>query len=125
MTMIELNLKTNKPVAQGDVLFRRIRAVPKTAIQSETDGVIVVAHSETGHHHSIDATDGVRLFMEPSDPLVCYLRLEGVEHADVVHHRAWDTHDTVRLVAKATGVTTFEVRRQREYTPQGWRRVED
>jgi hypothetical protein len=112
--------------AQGDVLFRRVRALPKTAVASATNGPIVVAHSETGHHHSIDATDGVTLFTEPRDPLVCYLRLEGVEHADVVHHRAWDTHDTVRLLAgKAKTPVIFEARRQREYTPAGWRRVED
>lgn len=121
MSMIEIK----KLGAQGDVMFRRVRSLPKTAVASETKGPIVVAHSETGHHHSIDATDGVRLFTEPSDPLVCYLQLEGIDYADVVHHRAWDTHDTVRILGTPGKKSIFEVRRQREYTPEGWRRVED
>lgn len=111
--------------AQGDCLFRRVANLPKTAVQSQEAGSLVVAHSETGHHHSVDATDGVALFTVPGDPLVCYLRLEGVEHADVVHHRAWDTHDTLRLIGGGKKATIFECRRQREYVPEGWRRVED
>jgi len=111
--------------AQGDVLFRRVEALPKEATEQKTEGPIVVAHSETGHHHSIDVTDGVKLFAVPNDPLVCYLQLDGIDHADVVHHRSWDTHATVRLLGGAGTKSTFEVRRQREYTPEGWRRVED
>lgn len=122
MNMIEVK----RLGAQGDVLFRRVRALPKTAVEEKVCGRLVVAHSETGHDHSIDATDGIRLFSEPSDPLVCYLRLEGVEYADVIHHRAWDTHDTVRLLGGAAKAPViFEARRQREYVPEGFRRVED
>ena len=36
------------------------------------------------------------------------------------HLRSFDTHETIKLP-----VGTFEIRRQREYTPEGWRRVED
>ena len=36
------------------------------------------------------------------------------------HLRDHDTHKTIAIPA---GV--FEVRRQREHTPEGWRRVED
>jgi hypothetical protein len=111
--------------AQGDVLFRRVRSVPKAAVEQKTERQIIVAHSETGHHHAIDATDGVRLFQPPNAPMICYLALEGVEYADVVHHRPFDTHETLRLVGTPKKRTVFEVRRQREYTPQGWRRVED
>lgn len=114
-----------KMLPQGDVMFRKVRALPKGAVPQEATGPIVVAHSETGHHHSIDATDGVAMFADPKDPLVCYLQLSGIEYADVVHHRAWDTHDTVRLIANLKGTTTFECRRQRQSTPEGWRRVED
>lgn len=118
-------IEVKKMAAQGDVLFRRIDSLPDGAVEQDAKGRIIVAHSETGHHHAIDPTDGVRLFQPPNDPLVCYLMLDGAPHADVVHHRAWDTHDTLRLVAKSVGKTIFEVRRQREHTPEGWRRVED
>lgn len=105
--------------AQGDVMFRRVDGVPEGAKREKRTGPIIVAHSETGHHHAIDDTGVVRF--EVSDPLVCYLRVDAA-FADVVHHRSFDTHETVRLLG---GGTVYEVRRQREYTPEGWRRVED
>lgn len=104
-------------VAQGDVLFRRVDKLPETAQAKQVSGRVIVAHSETGHHHAIDDA-GVVLYEEPRDPLTCYLAI--AEHADVVHHRASHTHETVRL-----GAGVWQVRRQREYTPEGWRRVED
>lgn len=34
--------------------------------------------------------------------------------------RSFDTHESILLKGG-----TYEIRRQREYTPEGWRRVED
>lgn len=104
---------------QGDVCFIRIGVLPEGATETKTARDIIVTHSETGHHHMIH--DGeARLFKTAErDPLVCYLQVDGA-YADVVHHRPWDTHETVRLPAGA-----YKVVRQREYTPEGWRRVED
>lgn len=107
--------------AQGDVIFRRVKAVPKGFAAKPAANRVIVAHSETGHHHAIDST-GVRIH-ESSDPLVCYLVLESVTHADVVHHRSYDTHETIRLSGPIGAI--FEIRRQREYTPEGWRLVLD
>jgi len=107
--------------AQGDVVFRRVKAVPKGFAEQPAAARIIVAHSETGHHHSIDVA-GVKHFVG-TDPLVCYLQLATVESAKVTHHRPWDTHEELNLMGGAGSV--FEVRRQREYTPEGWRRVED
>src|SRR5512144_2401916 len=113
--------EVNRIAAQGDVLFRRVDKVPSGFKKQKQAKRIVVAHSETGHHHAIDVA-GVRHFVG-EDPLVCYLQLESVEHADVVHHRAWDTHETVRLLGLGS---TWEVRRQREgHSPEDWRRVAD
>lgn len=112
--------------AQGDVLFRRVDALPPNAAEVPRNGPIVVAHSETGHHHTVDHK-ALRHFEVPGDPLVCYLRMDdGIEidgGADVVHHRSWDTHETMRLLGEAGAI--WEVRRQREWSPEGWRRVED
>jgi hypothetical protein len=107
------------PLPQGDVLFIPVTALPTNAKRAEDTGRIIVAHSETGHHHAID-DDGVVRF-ELGDPLVCYLRIDG-PYADVVHHRPFDTHATVRLLG---GGQLYEVRRQREWTPEGWERVQD
>jgi hypothetical protein len=96
--------------------------VPERAREVRQPGRIVVGHSETGHHHSIDHTDGVRFLLDPVDPLVCYLMLEGIAYADVVHHRSFDTHETLRLLATPGETTVFEVRRQREYREESQHR---
>lgn len=105
--------------AQGDVLFRRIDKLPDGLVKQERgpEG-LVVAHSETGHHHVIP-TETVAHYAQPAgDGLMSYLSVD--TFADVVHLRPFDTHETVRLDAG-----NWEVRRQREHTPEGWRRVED
>jgi hypothetical protein len=43
--------------AQGDVLFRRVAKIPDNATLQQRHGAIVVAHSETGHHHVIASPD--------------------------------------------------------------------
>ncbi len=107
--------------AQGDVLFRRVLRVPDGFARNERAGRLVVAHSETGHHHAIDDL-GVVEFVGAS-PLVCYLSLESTESAEVVHHRPHDTHETVCLGGGMGAI--WEVRRQREWTPEGLRRAAD
>jgi hypothetical protein len=114
-------IKVKKIAAQGDVLFRRIDKLPDGLVESRAKGALVVAHSETGHHHSID-TQGVRLLEKSErDPMICYLALDGA-FAEVVHHRPHDTHETLCLLGKGS---VWEVRRQREWSPEGLRRVED
>jgi len=111
-----------KMAAQGDVLVRRIDKLPQGVTEQAPDnGALVVAHSETGHHHAVDAT-GCKLY-QGSDPLVAYLMVESVDFADLVHHRTFDTHETLRLCAPPGSI--WEVRRQREEAPEGWRRVLD
>jgi hypothetical protein len=109
--------------AQGDCLIRRIAALPAGLKRLPTeDGKYIVAHSETGHHHVIAERPGVTVYTT-SDPLLSYLEvIEATDEAEALleHLRAWDTHETIRI---CPGV--YELRRQREYTPEGWRRVED
>lgn len=115
--------------AQGDVLMRRVDALPPEATLVKPEkGLLIVTHSETGHHHAVEQRPGIELFQSPSDPLLGWIKVQGqAQHADVVHHRSWDTHQTLRLLYSdsPTGEVVFEIRRQREYSPEGWRRVED
>lgn len=105
--------------AQGDLLLLRVNELPGGASEVQpTNGRHIVAHSETGHHHWL-SEDGVTIHREPGDTMVCYLRVAG-DYADLVHDRPWDTHETIRIPRG-----TYQLRRQREYTPEGWRRVED
>jgi hypothetical protein len=104
--------------AQGELFFFRVVALPKDVqeIQSQ-NGKHVVGHSETGHHHTIHESQA--FFYGTKDPNVCYLKIDG-EYADLVHERSFDTHETLRI---PTGI--FEVRKQQEYWPDGWRQVQD
>jgi hypothetical protein len=114
----ENNVKTFKnQAAQGDVLFRRVKTLPKGAIKSTEKGAVVVAHSETGHHHSFDAGSSVFLY-STGDQLLSYLEVK--KPAVLKHHRDYDTHEALQF---DEGI--FEIRRQREWAPEGWRRVED
>lgn len=109
--------------AQGDVYLRRVDAVPPGhTAATPSDGVYVAAHSETGHHHVVDATQAI--LYEGPNPLVAYLQLaEDCDAATVTHRRDYHTHAPVALTGGPGAV--WEVRRQREYTSQGLRRAQD
>ena len=117
-------MKTFKNMAaQGDLMIRRVDAIPAHAVAVPAEqGKFVVAHSETGHNHVIAAKSNVKLFTT-GDPMVSYLQV--IEAADATetlleHLRGYDTHETISVPPG-----NYEIRRQREYTPEGWRRVED
>lgn len=111
--------------AQGDVVLRRVPSMPKDVIETKREaGMVVVTHSETGHHHAIKH-DGVTMFEAPANPLVAYLSLDMGVDATVEHLRPYDTHETLKLLGNKTKKTVWEVRRQREHSPEGWRRVVD
>jgi len=110
--------------AQGDLLIRRIASLPAnaSAVQPER-GQFILAHSETGHNHVVAERPCVKAYADPSDPLVSYLEVIQNEEAwDVVleHLRSFHQHESIKI---DPGV--YEIRRQREYTPEGWRRVQD
>lgn len=119
MKTTEANTVVSEQAAQGDVLFRRIAELPVGATKEvpREKGLLIVTHSETGHHHAVEAPDA-RL-IEGKSALIAYLVVDGA-YAEVVHHRPYDTHAPLTL---PKGI--WEVRRQREHTPEGWRRVED
>ena len=93
--------------AQGDVLFLRVSG-PFAGKWEEVSGENVIAHSETGHHHTVSGV-GLRL-LAGENPMVCHLML-GDEPAQVTHHRPWDTHEALLLDGEPGAV--WEVRRQR------------
>jgi len=109
--------EVKKMVAQGDILLRKVTKLPKGATIEEP-GVkgLVLAHSETGHDHVAVGPD-VKLY-RTKDPLTSYLEVQ--LSADIVHKRPFDTHETVRLTKGL-----WEVKRQREMTPEGWQAVQD
>jgi hypothetical protein len=105
------------PAFQGDVMFRRVAELPRDATRKDAPEHIV-AHSETGHHH---VALGGTYYTTPDPFVACLVATAPVK---VEHRRSTDTHETIELLADG-GEVVWEIRRQREYTPEGWRRVED
>ena len=109
---------TGKVVYQGDIAISRVPRLPTGCTEiSPKDGLHLVAESETHHHHFVEASQA--RFYGTDDPLICYLTVSE-KFADLVHDRPSHAHETWRLPAG-----TYRIRRQREWTPEGWRRVED
>jgi hypothetical protein len=121
-----MTMKTfEKTAAQGDVVFRVVDSIPDDVREVPPQGgVHIVAHSETGHHHIVRAA-GVSMFEAPGNPLVAYLRCAPGVDFEVEHQRDFDTHAPLRRGGNTNGPTVIEVRRQREWAPEGWRRAVD
>jgi hypothetical protein len=118
-------MKTFKNVcAQGDVLIRRVADIPASAkAVMPVNGDVIVTHSETGHHHvmTLDRahdTPSVEMFQSTDNPLLAWIKVNRPTSLD--HKRQHDTHESIMF-----GPGVYEVRRQREYTPEGWRQVQD
>ncbi len=116
------NMKTFKKfAAQGDLALIAIDALPagiKPAAVAK-EGKIVLAHSETGHHHAIETVDpNVVQFYTTENPRLSYLEVKAP--TELKHFRPFDTHEALSIP-----VGFYEVRRQREYTPGGDRMVQD
>lgn len=107
--------KIKRYAAQGDVLLIRVDEIPLGAARDDSPGANVIAHSETGHHHTATGCD---IYREPGVSGVCYLYSESPIRVE--HHRPWDTHAPVELEGG-----TWVAKRQREHTPRGLRWVAD
>lgn len=109
----------NNIAAQGDMLIRRIDILPDGVkkLQSE-NGNFILAHSETGHNHVVKEENGIEFYQHANDNFIAYLVVNN--ETKVEHMRSFDTHETIAL---KKGV--YEIRRQREYTPEGFRRAQD
>ena len=106
--------------AQGDMLLTRIEAIPEDAAPVAAEkGFFVLAHSETGHNHVVMERPGVKLYQDAKDPMTAYLDVL-VTDSIIEHQRSFDTHKPLKIIPGK-----FRVRRQREYTAEGWRRAQD
>ncbi len=108
--------------AQGDMLLRRVDSVPEgLEVIPAVDGAHILAHSETGHHHSVLERPGVQHFQSAMDTLRSFLVIPEGDNVPVEHHREDHTHETVSLEPGA-----YEVIRQREFDASaGWRLAAD
>lgn len=62
--------------AHGEITLTRVDAMPESvSVEPAQDGVFVLAHSETGHDHVMDADPDVEMFRE--DAMTAWLRISG------------------------------------------------
>lgn len=108
--------------AQGEAFIRRIETRPENLAEIKAEnGKHIVAHSETGHHHVMDA--GCVSLLERTKDVPEGLRILHLivkEPTTLNHLRGTDTHEPI-LFDRGE----YEIRLQREYTPEGYRRVAD
>ena len=110
----------NKPMAQGDLLIIPVAAIPANAKAVKPDGNhYIVGHSETGHHHVIEKSRA-EVFEAADDAFCAWIKTLD-KPADLEHKRDFDTHEPIRLEPNKV----YQIRRQREYAPEGWRRAAD
>ena len=126
----------NKQAAQGDMLIRAIDKLPEGVKETKDEnGNFVLAHSETGHNHVVKKQPGVSFFQNDNDPFVAYLVIDPTKvksNVSVKHLRDYHTHEEISFFTgdfikgvKDKAKKVFEIRRQREYTPEGFRRAQD
>jgi hypothetical protein len=110
--------KVKNMAAQGDVMFIRVDSIPSNMTVAETkDGYFIVAHSETGHNHVLESRNA-QMLIDKTNEFVAYLKVS--KETEVKHQRSFDTHESILLPPG-----NYQVRRQREYVPEGFRRAAD
>lgn len=100
-----------KIAAQGELTIRRIETVPSGCTPMKAEAArFIVGHSETGHHHVINARGAsvAELDKPPAGMRVLYAILENPTSLD--HLRGHDTHESIAL---EPGI--YEIRVAREF----------
>lgn len=105
-----------KIAAQGEITIRRIGDVPKsrklpsgyTAMKPER-GVFIVGHSETGHHHIINAKGANVAVLDRPPEGMKVLRAILDNPTSLDHLRPHDTHESIML---APGEYEFRIARE-------------
>ena len=112
----------NNFAAQGDFIIRRIKEIPANAEPVMADGQhFIVAHSETGHNHVMERTHVTAFKPQDVKDVDLYnLFFSVAQDTEITHLRNFDTHESIMVPPG-----NYEVRRQREYTPEGFRRAAD
>jgi hypothetical protein len=118
---LEINMTkivSERPSFQGDICIRRIDEIPAgTSPAIPENGNYIVAHSETGHHHVVKERSA-QMLIDQTNAFIAYLDV--AEPTVLEHLRSFDTHEPLMLPPGK-----YEVRRQREAAPEGWRRATD
>lgn len=112
-------MKTFKKIAaQGDAMLKRIDSLPDgIEVSNAVNGKHIVAHSETGHNHTV-LSRNADMLIDKTNEFIAYLHVK--EDTELTHERSFNTHESLLLTEGY-----YEIRRQREYVSEGYRRAQD
>jgi len=87
-------LKFDKIAAQGELTIMLLPRVPKNigVVVKAENGKLIVGHSETGHHHVVDADCAT---LTRIDEFTAYLNVS--KPTQLNHLRDYDTHPAIAL----------------------------
>jgi hypothetical protein len=110
---------TRKCIPQGDVTLIPIMDIPEglTLIKSD-NGQFIVAHSETGHHHTVMERPDITMY-KGMDMFRDFLKVENTP-TELFHLRTVHNHKE-----HVIPVGSWIVQRQAKYTPEGWKKAVD
>lgn len=102
-------MKFEKHAAQGELTITKLDRVPKNIgeLVKPVGGNLIVGHSETGHHHVVDADCAT---LTRVDPFTAFLAVRTATR--LTHQREYDTHPAIEL---QPGM--YEFRTGREFDP--------
>ena len=124
MDLSKIDYATNAmPIAQGDVCLVPVNSIPEGEYEDvkPENGKYIVTHSETGHHHVVEARPNVTIKQSKTDPLIAFLLLNDGPDVDLVHMRGHDTHAPHTLKSG----TKYLISRQQQSSPAGWVKAAD
>lgn len=131
----EQMFSSGKPIAQGEVLIWMKKYAPKEIIEAVgslnltemrlENGLLILGHSETGHHHVLEAVKPRTKISSAAQALIdqandTFIELKLFESCKLVHMREQDNHKAYVL---PPGDYICKIRE--EQSPQGWRKVAD
>jgi len=113
-----MNIKTNHVIQHGEIMLVPLpdaMKVPEGKVAKHKE--FIVAHSESGHHHTLKSDTDFEVVM---DKLETYLILN--REASLVHEKTFDVHPT-----KTVKPGKYVVIHKTEYSPadEVVRRVQD
>lgn len=103
----------------GEVIIKKINEIPAGAKLVESGNKITVGHSESGHHHVLEAEQGVVIKMYELDGKT-YLDLPS--KANLIHQKQFESHETQTFVP---GIYIREIRQSYNYGEKIMKRVID
>jgi hypothetical protein len=103
----------------GEVIIKKVTSIPSGAKLVGKGNKVIVGHSESGHHHVLEAEQGVEIKMYEIDGKT-YLDIPS--KSDLVHQKSSENHKTQTF---APGIYIREIRQSYSYASKQMRRVID